>query len=386
MGLATARSLLLRRLDLSVLVLEKEDEVARHQSGRNSGVIHSGLYYSPGSRKARFAVEGNRRMIDYCRRFRVPHEVCGKTIVAVDRDDEERLGTLAETARENGVEVEPLTPRGIHRREPHARGRAGLWVPSTGITDFGEVTRSLARETKASGGEVRLGTALRGVEREGDHLRLETDTGSIETGYLVNCAGLHSDRVARLAGASVEARIVPFRGEYYRLAPGARSLVRNLIYPVPDPDLPFLGVHLHRQVDGEVSAGPNAVLAARREGYRSRGLSLSYLIRMATFPGFWRMTLRLGLVGLTELLRARSKRLFLRSARRLIPTLQLPQLIRAPSGVRAQALTPDGELVDDFLFAEGELSLHVLNAPSPAATASLVIGDEITDRVLGEKS
>lgn len=382
MGLATARSLLLRRLDLSVLVLEKEDEVGRHQSGRNSGVVHSGLYYPPGSRKARFAVEGNGRMIDYCRRFRVPHEVCGKTIVAVDAADEERLGALRETARANGVEVEPLSAEGIRRREPHARGRAGLHVPSTGITDFGEVTRSMARETIASGGEVRLGTALEGIEREGDHLRLETSGASIETGYLVNCAGLHSDRVAAMTGSDLDTRIVPFRGEYYRLAPGARSLVRHLIYPVPNPELPFLGVHLHRQVDGEVSAGPNAVLAGRREGYRGRGLSFSHLARTATFPGFWRLTRRLGLVGLTELLRARSKRLFLRSARRLVPKLQPAHLTPAPSGVRAQALTRDGELVDDFLFAEGELSLHVVNAPSPAATASLVIGEEIAERVL----
>jgi L-2-hydroxyglutarate oxidase LhgO len=380
-GLATARALLRERPGLRLAVLDKEPQPARHQSGRNSGVIHAGLYYRPGSEKARLCVEGNRRMVAYCAAHSIPHEVCGKTIVATSVLEEERLAVLEERAGANGVLVERLSPTALREREPHAAGRAALHVPSTGITDFRLVSLAYARDVEEAGGELLLGRALAGAEPRAGGLRLATSDGPLDAAFLVNCAGLHSDRVAAMCGATTGARIVPFRGEYYRLTPAARSLVRHLLYPVPDPDLPFLGVHLHRHVDGEVSAGPNAVLAGDREAYERGQLSPGHLGGLLVHPGFWRMAARMGWTGLAELVRARSQAAFLRAARHLLPELRADHLAPHPAGIRAQALDRSGRLIDDFLFTEGERSLHVVNAPSPAATASLVIGEEVAGRV-----
>ena len=381
-GLATARALLHWRPELRLVVLEKEHEIARHQSGRNSGVIHAGLYYRPGSRKAELCVEGNRRMVAYCRRHRIPHEVCGKTIVATTEAEEERLADLESRALANGVPADPMTAAELKKREPHAAGRVALLVRTTGITDYHQVSCSFAAEVQKLGGEIRLGRMLTGIEAKGARLRLTTGDGSIDAAFLVNCAGLFSDRVAKMAGADTGSRIVPIRGEYYHLTSEARPFVRHLIYPVPDPELPFLGVHLHRHVDGEVSAGPNAVLAGDREAYEPGEVSLRHVAGTLSYPGFWSMAVRMGPTGLRELVRAHSKKLFLRSARRLVPELEPEHLTPSRAGIRAQALDRSGRLVDDFLFAEGECSLHVVNAPSPAATASLVIGEEIAGRVL----
>jgi L-2-hydroxyglutarate oxidase len=376
-GLATARAITLRSPGARVLVLEKELAVALHQSGRNSGILHSGVYYRPGSLKARFAAEGRARLVELCAARGIRHRVCGKVVVAVDSRELPRLEELRRLGEANGVAVEPLDRAGLLGREPHVRGEAALLVPATGIVDFPAVARALAVELEARGGEVRRGVALRGVERHPEGLRLATSAGPVPARLLVNCAGLHCDRVARLAGIVPPVRIVPFRGEYWRLRPEAAGLVRHLVYPLPDPALPFLGVHLHRTVDDEVWAGPNAVLAGRREGYRRRDLSAVDTAGVLGYGGFWRMARRLGRRGFAELLRAASKRRFLAAARRLVPALAAEDLLPAPAGVRAQAVDPAGNLVDDFLVVAGERSLHVLNAPSPAATSCLPIGDHL---------
>lgn len=378
-GLATARALT-QRTGRPVVVLEKEPAIARHQSGRNSGILHSGIYYKPGSLKVRFAREGRERLIALCRERGIRHEICGKVVVAVDAAELPRLEALAARAAENAVEVSWLDRAGLVAREPDVAGVAALAVPATGIVDYGAVARALAADVVAAGGEVRCGVALAGVDRAaGGALRLRTSAGALEAALLVTCGGLHSDRLAALAGVEPPARIVPFRGEYYRLAPRAAALVRHLVYPLPDPAVPFLGVHLHRTVDGEVWAGPNAVLAGAREGYRRRDVSPRDLAGTLGYPGFWRMAARMGSRGLGELVRATSRRRFLAEARRLLPALAAADLVPAPAGVRAQALDRRGQLVDDFLVVGGEASLHVLNAPSPAATSCLPIGDHLAE-------
>jgi L-2-hydroxyglutarate oxidase len=376
-GLATARALLAAG-HAPVTVLEKEPALARHQSGRNSGVLHSGLYYKPGSLKARFTVEGRRRLLALCAERGIAHEVCGKVVVATRAEELPRLEELARRGLVNEAPCEWLSTEELARREPHVRATAALLVPGTGIADFSAVARALAADLTAAGGEVRTAAALLAIERDGAAtLRLGTTAGPLTARFLVNCGGLHCDRIARLAGVEPPVRIVPFRGEYYRLRSAARGLVRHLVYPTPDPALPFLGVHLHRAVDGEVWAGPNAVLAGRREGYRRRDLSLADTAETLLYPGFWRLARRLGGRGIAELLRATSKRRFVAEARRLVPALRGADLTGAPSGVRAQAVARDGALVDDFLVVPGERSLHVLNAPSPAATSCLPIGDHL---------
>jgi (S)-2-hydroxyglutarate dehydrogenase len=382
-GLATARALLARGAR-RVVVLEKEPAIARHQSGRNSGILHSGIYYQPGSLKGRFAREGRERLVALCAERGIRHELCGKVVVAADSGELPRLEDLARRAGENGVAVEWLDAAALTAREPHVRGVAALLVRATGIVDYPAVARALAADVEAAGGEVRCGVAVRGVERLRDGgVRLATTAGAVDGSFLVTCGGLHSDRLAALAGVVTPARIVPFRGEYYRLRPSARGLVRHLVYPLPDPAFPFLGVHLHRTVDGEVWAGPNAVLAGAREGYRRRDISARDLGGTLTYPGFWRLASRLGGLGIAELVRATSRRRFLVAARRLVPALAAADLEPAPAGVRAQALDREGRLVDDFLVVGGEASLHVLNAPSPAATSCLPIGDHLAELVAG---
>lgn len=380
-GLATAREIS-RRAGAKIALVEKEARVAAHQSGRNSGVIHSGIYYKPGTLKAELAVRGNRAMISYCRERQIPVEVCGKLIVATDRDELPRLSALAERAKENGIEAEWLDASAIQNVEPHATGLAALRIRSAGITDYRNVCASLADEIRSQGGEIRMGSAVEAIERDSSSTRVRLSSGTIEARFLVACAGLQSDRLARLDGLEPEVRIIPFRGEYWEIVRERRSLVRALIYPVPNPDFPFLGVHLTRMIDGSVHAGPNAVLTFAREGYRKSDVSLRDLASTLSWPGFWKMAAANLGEGLSEARRSLSKRRFVDSARRLVPGLRERDLVAAEPGIRAQALRADGSLADDFLFVRGERSLHVLNAPSPAATASLEIAARIADQIL----
>ncbi|MCC9309059.1 L-2-hydroxyglutarate oxidase [Kitasatospora sp. RB6PN24] len=390
-GLSTARALLEQRPELRVAVLEKEPELATHQTGRNSGVIHSGIYYRPGSLKARFAVAGAAAMVRFCQEHGLPHEVTGKAIVATVPAELPRLAALAERGRANGLEVVELPPARLREREPAVAGLRALWVPSTGICDFAEVARCYARLAGERGAEVLTGREVLGIERRADTVAVRTADGAeLRCAVLVNCAGLHSDRIAELAGDEPGVRIVPFRGEYYELVPHRRGLVRNLVYPVPDPAFPFLGVHLTRGVHGEVHIGPNAVPALAREGYDWGTVRLADLGETLRFPGSRRLARRHWRQELGELHRSLSKGAFLRAVRRLLPSVDSPDLVPAAAGVRAQAVAPDGSLLDDFAFAgfdpadprSPRRTVHVLNAPSPAATASLPIGAEVARRAL----
>lgn len=375
-GLATAYRLLQDRPGADVTVLEKESRVAAHQTGHNSGVIHAGVYYRPGSLKARLCVAGSRSIVDFCHEHQIPVEVCGKLIVATEEAELPRLHALHERAVANGLAVRLLTPAEAAEYEPELACRAAIHVPSTGIVDFAAVCRVLATLVEQAGGRVRLGTRVTAI-RPGPPHWLATTAGEIQADVLVNCAGLHADRVARLAGADPPARIVPFRGEYYELLPERRGLVRGLIYPVPDPRLPFLGVHLTRMIDGSVHAGPNAVLATAREGYRWRRLSVRDLAGIASWPGMWRLGRRHLRYGLAEVRRSLSRRRFAADLARLVPALTAADIAPAGSGVRAQAVGRDGSLVDDFLVVARPGQLHVLNAPSPAATSSLEIAKHL---------
>ena len=380
-GLSTALAVTRRSPRASVVVLEKEPDVARHQTGHNSGVIHSGIYYKPGSFKARFCRDGNRSMVEFCQEHGIAHEVCGKVIVATEPDELPRLDALYERGRQNGLEVRKVGPGELRELEPHVAGLAGLHVPSTGIADFVGVSHTYARLVKEAGGEVRTGVTASGIRPTARGAVVETDVGEFEAAVVVTCAGLHSDRLARRAGVEPGARIVPFRGEYYEVVPERRSLVRNLIYPVPNPDFPFLGVHFTRMIDGSVHAGPNAVLSLAREGYTKRDVDLRDLAEVLAFPGFWRLAGRNLKEGSKEVVRSFSKAAFVRSLQRLIPEVTADDVVPTHAGVRAQALTFDGGLVDDFLIVRGDRSLHVCNAPSPAATASLEIGTAVVDQL-----
>ena len=375
-GLATAMALAGRGLRVSVL--EAEDRLASHQSGHNSGVIHSGLYYQPGSLKASLCVEGARALYRLCAEEGIAHERCGKLVVATSSEELPHLDELERRGRANGlVGVRRLTAAEIREVEPQAAGIAGLHVPETGIVDYRGVARAYARRIEAAGGRVLTGARVEAVRSDGSDLVVETRRGAVACSLLVNCAGLQSDRLARLCGAEPDVRIVPFRGEYYELAAERRGLVRGVIYPVPDPRLPFLGVHLTRRVDGTVEAGPNAVLALKREGYRWRDVSLRDLAATAAWPGFWRLAARHWRAGAYEVRRSLLKGTFARDLQRLVPAIRPADLHRAGSGVRAQAVDREGGLVDDFRIVRGERSIHVLNAPSPAATASMPIGERI---------
>ena len=382
LGLATAKSL--AEAGLRVLVLEQEGEIAKHQSGSNSGVIHSGLYYRPGSAKARMAVAGAERMYAFCEEYGVGAERCGKVVVAVREAELERLAELKRRGDANGVSgIREIGPDELRELEPHAAGIRALHVPSTGIADYPAVCRAYLGIVQELGGELRRRSKVTGVRVERDQVQLETGGGEASAKWAVNCAGLQADRVARAAGAGQavrDLRIVPFRGEYYELAESARPMVRNLIYPVPDPAFPFLGVHFTRRLDGSVEAGPNAVLALRREGYRWRDVSLRDAFESLTWPGLLRLAAKHGGTGMGEVWRSASKPAFTKALQRLLPALRGDQLARGGAGVRAQALRRDGSLVDDFEIAETERIIHVLNAPSPGATASLAIGDEIAAR------
>ncbi|GLC27503.1 L-2-hydroxyglutarate oxidase [Roseisolibacter agri] len=382
-GLATALKLARARPDVRVTVLEKEARVAEHQSTHNSGVLHAGLYYAPGSRKARLATDGIRQMTAFCREQGVRHEICGKVVVAVDDTEVPRLRTLLERGTANGLQgLRWLSGAELREIEPHAAGVAAVHVPEEGIADYRGVADALVRVLAAEGVDVRTGAGVRSLARRDGGWRIGTDAGEHTADLLVNCAGLHCDRIARMAGAAPALRIVPFRGEYFELRPERASLVRHLVYPVPDPSFPFLGVHFTRMIGGGVECGPNAVLAFKREGYRKRDVSPTDLADALTFRGLWRFMARYPGMTMSELKRSFSRRLFAASLQRLVPEVREADLMPGGAGVRAQAMAPDGSLVQDFAFVRSEGALHVLNAPSPAATASLAIGDEIV-RELG---
>ena len=378
-GLATAHQLAHRFPSNQLLLLEKESGPGRHQTGNNSGVLHCGLYYKPGSKKARLAVQGIRRMVDFCAQQNIPYELCGKIVVATEEEELPRLHALLERGSANGLQgLQLLGPEQIREFEPHAAGLAGIRVPQEGIVDYKAVSEAMVKEIRARGGEIRFSSEVTKL-RERSGWIIHTKTGDYEADFLINCTGLHCDRLSRMAGSNDPTKIVPFRGEYYKLKPESQHLVRNLIYPVPDPKFPFLGVHFTRLIHGGVEAGPNAVLAFAREGYRNTDISLRDLIETLTYRGFWRFLLRYPAMCWEEFRRSYSKNLFCRSLQRLVPDLKIGDLIQGGAGVRAQALTPAGELVQDFYFVRRARSLHVLNAPSPAATASLAIADEIVD-------
>jgi len=377
-GLAVALEIRQRLPRLRLLLLEKEARVGQHQSGHNSGVIHSGIYYKPGSLKAKLCVEGAREMVEFCRSHDLPYEICGKVIVATHEQELPRLEELRRRGEANGLTgLRLIGPEELREIEPHASGLQALVVPSTGITDYLKVCEKYAELISAQGGTILTSTAVIGIKSRGNEIVVKTQHNAFSAGFLINCAGLFSDRISRMADDDPGVIIVPFRGEYYDLIPERTSLVRALIYPVPDPRFPFLGVHFTRRISGTVDAGPNAVLALRREGYRRSDFSLRDLASSLAFPGFWRMAKTNWRSGLYEFRRSFSKAEFVRALQRLLPEVRERDLVRSGSGVRAQALGRDGTLVDDFRFVPSARMLHVLNVPSPAATASLVIGRAI---------
>jgi L-2-hydroxyglutarate oxidase len=377
-GLSTAMHLTRGFPKLRLLLLEKETGVAMHQSGHNSGVIHSGIYYKPGSLKAKLCVEGAAAMVAFCREHNLPYKITGKVIVAINEAEVPRLQSLMQRGQANGVPgLRMLQREELRELEPHCSGIAWLLVPGTGITDYRRVCEKYAEIVTAQGGEVRTATEVTGLSRSSEECIVKTTQGEFRTSYLINCAGLHSDRISRMANQKPAVQIVPFRGEYYDLVPGKEHLVRSLIYPVPDPQFPFLGVHFTQRIGGGVDAGPNAVLALKREGYRRTDFNLRDTAATFSYPGFWRLAAKHWKNGAAEIYRSLSKSAFVRSMQTLVPEIQESDVVADGSGVRAQALRPDGALVDDFQFVSSQNVVHVLNVPSPAATASLHIGREI---------
>ncbi len=381
-GLASALALS-KRPEFRVIVLEAEPDVAAHQTGHNSGVIHSGLYYKPGSLKAQNCAVGREAMYRFCAEHGVPHERCGKVVVAVAESEIPALDELERRGRANGLEgMRRVGPEELKELEPQATGVAALVVPQTGIVNFTDVSRAYRQLILEAQGEVRTSCRATNVRRDGNGLVVETSAGAVRADLLINCGGLQSDRIARMCGVDPGVQIVPFRGEYYELVPEQRGLVRNLIYPVPDARFPFLGVHFTRMINGGVEAGPNAVLAFRREGYHRLDFSLRDSVEMATYSGFWRMASRYWRTGAGEFHRSFSKSSFVTALQRLMPAIRAEHLVPAGAGVRAQAVGPDGKLIDDFRIVEAERMVHVLNAPSPAATSSLSIGSTVAEMAL----
>jgi (S)-2-hydroxyglutarate dehydrogenase len=380
-GLATTYRLLQRYPHLRTALIEKESSVALHQTGHNSGVLHSGIYYKPGSLKAINCRMGKQAMEEFCRNEEVPFELCGKVIVATSDAELPALEQIFGRGTQNGVRCELIGPERLRELEPHAAGVRAIHVHETGIVDYVQVCRRLEERVKERGCEVRTSTRFVGSQRTSDRLVLQTSAGDLESSYLINCTGLHSDRVARMTGVDPQAQIVPFRGEYYQLQPSAYHLCRNLIYPVPDPNFPFLGVHFTRMIDGSVECGPNAVLAFAREGYRKSDVNLRDLRESLAYVGFQRLAARYWKMGLHEMWRSASKTAFVKALQRLVPEIQASDLMPAPAGVRAQAVAADGTMVDDFLILSESRIVNVCNAPSPAATSSLQIGETIVDRL-----
>lgn len=382
-GLATALKLLQKKPALSLLILEKEAHIARHQTGHNSGVIHSGIYYKPGSLKALNCRKGVESLTKYCQNHSIPFKSIGKLIIATSPEEIPRLDELERRGVANGVpHLKRLNSAEIHAFEPYAKGLAALYSPSTAIVDFSLVAKAYAEDVMQLGGEIALNQKVSKITSKNNHWLVETGDRQVETSCLVNCAGFYADRMGHLSDVSISPKqIIPFRGEYYELKPEKRQLVNGLIYPVPNPEFPFLGVHLSRTIGGSVEAGPNAVLALSREGYTKASINPRDIFNLMTYPGFWLMAAKYWRIGCYELYRSFSKKAFLKSLQRLIPSLEEDDLLPAESGVRSQVVLPDGKLQDDFLIIEKPGVINVLNAPSPAATASLAIGEAIANRV-----
>ena len=381
-GLATTLALMQRNPHLKIIIIEKEAEVASHQTGHNSGVIHSGIYYKPGSLKAQLCVSGARKMEEFCEENRIPYNLIGKVIIATEPNELPRLQMLHERAQANGVPgVKAITSEQVREIEPHVSSIKGLHSPRTGIVDYLEVSKAMRRINEQQGVTMQLGARVLGVAQNMTEVRIQTTQGEVAANYVVNCAGLYSDVVARMFGQASDVRIVPFRGEYYMLKPEKHHLVKGLIYPVPDPRFPFLGVHFTRTMHNEVEAGPNAVLAFAREGYTLGKINVGEFAGTLAYRGFWTMAAKYWRMGMGEFYRSFSKAAFVRSMQRMLPEIKAEDVVRGGAGVRAQALSAKGELVDDFRIIETANSLHVLNAPSPAATASLAIGEYIAAKV-----
>jgi L-2-hydroxyglutarate oxidase len=377
-GLATALQVLKDRPELKILVLEKENEVAKHQTGNNSGVIHSGLYYKPGSLKARNCIDGYNMLLSFCRENDVPFELCGKIVVATDEKEIPLLNTLFERGKQNGLQnLKKLTAQELREYEPHVAGLEGIFVPQTGIVDYKVVAEKYAALIRKNGGEILLGEKVLNVQFQSQQATVTTDKGVHQAKLVVNCAGLYSDKIARLTSANIDVKIIPFRGEYYKLKKEKESLVKNLIYPVPDPNFPFLGVHFTRMMRGGVEAGPNAVLAFSREGYHKSDINLGELAESLAWPGFQKVAFKYWKTGIGEMYRSFSKSAFTKALQKLLPEIQENDLEAGGAGVRAQACDRTGGLVDDFMIVEEKQVINVCNAPSPAATSSLAIGQTV---------
>lgn len=380
-GLATAYRILEAAPGTRLIVVEKEDHVARHQSSRNSGVIHSGIYYKPGSRKSENCRAGRKALMEFCEEEGIPFRQCGQVIVATDENERSVLREIYAKGQANGVECEIIDQRRLREIEPYAAGKEAIHIPGTGIVEYAEVARILALRSRELGAVIHAGTRVTGISTAGTDTVVETTRAPIRARVLVNCAGLYSDRIAAMTGQKLDVQIVPFRGEYYRLRPEAESLCRTLIYPVPNPNFPFLGVHFTSTIDGGVECGPNAVLAFAREGYKMTDINPRDLLETISFSGFRKLALRYWRTGVGELWRSVSKSAFVRSLQRLVPDVREEHLVRAPAGVRAQAVTRDGELHSDFVLTQSGAIVNVCNAPSPAATSALSIGQTIAARV-----
>lgn len=384
-GISTAWQLKQRQPEASILVIEKEPDVSMHQTGHNSGVIHAGVYYQPGSLKARFCREGVEKTIRFCEKHQIPYDQCGKLLVSTNPAEYQRMLALYERCAQNGIEAELLDEAQLHQREPNIQGNGAIYVKSTAIVNYRLVTQKMAEEFEASGGQLKLNTEVQDIEETGENVILRCRNGNVpstfHTRFLISCAGLMADRITRMLKISTDFRIIPYRGEYYRLPAKHNQIVNHLIYPIPDPDLPFLGVHLTRMIDGSVTVGPNAVQGWKREGYGKFNVSLRDISDMLAFSGFWKVTRKHLKTGLAETWNSWWKPGYLKMVRKYCPMLKVDDLQPYPAGIRAQAVLNDGTLVHDFLFAESPRSLHVCNAPSPAATSAIPIGHYICDKV-----
>lgn len=377
-GLSTAYKLSLQYPDSSILVLDKESEVAAHQTGHNSGVIHSGIYYQPGSYRAKNCIAGRHQIVDYCKENGISYDICGKVIVATDESEIPGLTNIFDRGIQNRIEgIQLIDEKELLEIEPYARGVRAIHVPCSGIIDFKGVCNSLAQKLTDSGNKIALERYVKGVHQKNGSLSIHTHQEDFKSKYFINCTGLHSDRVALASGVKSNIQIVPFRGEYYELIPEIEYKVRGLIYPLPNPEFPFLGVHFTRMVDGRVECGPNAVFSFKREGYKKTSFDFKDTIDTVNFPGFWKLAGNHWKMGLDEMYRSVSKKGFLKNLQKLMPSIKADQIRTSPAGVRAMALLPNGEIMDDFYFETTQNEIHVLNAPSPAATAGLSIGDEI---------